>query len=201
MIWCVVMWVLAQSEGTMSVIASAVPEREATFKVTLSSGGGQEFYAGIRVDGIWAGRNDTNWKPTENLELIPDMPGNQAPIRVLARSVQSVVYEAPVMRRERWLKYWQDMGYVLHGEGTQARLVYADDLPYAERARGMAAAASARRRDEVLALFRSLDWSASPASGGAGGKTVSWQVYAAGGLALVCLIGAVLAFRRWRQES
>lgn len=201
MIWCVVMLMLAQSEGPLSVIASAVPEREATFKVTLSSGGGREFYAGIRVGGTWVGRNDTNWKPTQNLELVPDIPGNQTPVRVLARSVESVVYEAPVMRRERWLKYWQDMGYVLYGEGAQARLVYADDLPYAERARGMAAAESARRRDEVMALFRSLNWSAAPAPGGRGRNTVPWQTYLAGGVGLLCLLGAGLALWRWRQES
>ncbi|HOJ67429.1 MAG TPA: hypothetical protein PKX28_05945 [Candidatus Hydrogenedentes bacterium] len=201
MIWCVLILVLAQPEGATPVIASAVPEGEATFKVTLSSGGGQDFYAGIRVDGAWAGRNDTSWKPTENLELVPDMPGSQVPMRVLARSVQSVVYEAPVMRRERWLKYWQAMGYVLYGEGSQARLVYADDLPYAERARAMAVAAAARRQEDARTLFRALDWSAGPVAGSPLGGVVPWQVYPAGGVGLVCLVGAVLALRRWRQES
>lgn len=201
MFWCIVILALTQAEGSLSVIAGAVPEGEATFKVTLPSGGGQEFYAGIRIDGTWAGRNDTNWKPTQNLELVPDIPGNQAPVRVLARSVQSVVYEAPVMRRERWLKYWQDIGYVLYGEGAHARLVYAEDLPYAERARGMAAAASARRREETMALFRALDWSAAQTSEGRGGRTIPWQIYPAGGAGLLCLVGAGMALWRWHQES
>lgn len=201
MIWCALIMALSQPESAMPVIASAVPEREATFKVILSSGGGQEFFAGIRVDGVWAGRNDTSWKPTENLELVPDVPGNAAPVRVLARNVQSVVYEAPVMRRERWLKYWQDMGYVLYGEGPQARLVFAEDLPYAERARGMAAAAAARQRDEMVSLLRSLNWSdpTVPASGG--NRGLPWQVYAAAGVAAIGMVMAAYAFYRWRQES
>lgn len=134
MTWLLFM-LLAQTSQTDALFSGAVPQDVPTFRV--SEKGGAPLYAGLKVDGAWVRESSTDFKPTQEVEVFPDIPGGpQESYRTLGRRLE-ITYETGAMRRERLRKTWEDLGYVFRETPGGWRPILKDDADHADRARNL----------------------------------------------------------------
>jgi len=113
-----------------------VPQEVPTYTVTFPDG--ETLPAGIRRGGEWLTDDSVLQRKAEWLEFVIDTPWTpQPPRNAFLNKLRERVREAPVLRRGRLEKGWEQAGYLFVQTPAGLRPVLKQELVYAERAAAM----------------------------------------------------------------
>ncbi len=179
----------AQTTQAEALFSGSVPADVPTFQVIQR--GREPYYAGLKVDGKWVQDRNTEFKPSQEVDIFVDSPGQAwDSSRTTFRNLE-IKYETPVMRRDRLEKGWEAQGYTFRETANGRIPVLQEDAAYAERARNMVAAVRTSRVQAPDAAPSGADYvpvATTPEPGNTAAIAASAALLLAVGAALLFLV-------------